>query len=127
MSNDHYAEIEQLSDEFVIKHNGREIARSSAVKALHETHPKMKMKPVYYFPPDSVDTDLLNKTNHHTRCPIKGKAHYWTVKLPGTELENAVWAYPAGDTLDDSKEVEGYFAFDKSQGLELYRNGEPVL
>ncbi len=127
MSRDHYAEIEQLSDEFAIKYNGKEIARSSSVKALDETHPRMKFHPVYYFPPDSVDMDLLKKTDHHTRCPIKGKAHYWTIELPEKTFENAVWAYPPGDSLDHSKEVEGWFAFDISQGLELYRNGERVM
>jgi uncharacterized protein (DUF427 family) len=126
MSREHYADIVTLNDEFVLTVKGREIARSNEVKELRETHPRAFFHPVYYFPPGSVDTQWLKKTEHHTTCPIKGIAHYWSIVLPEKEYKNAVWSYPPGDSRDDSSEVVDHFAFDINQGLELYRNGERV-
>ncbi|MGO9080082.1 MAG: DUF427 domain-containing protein [Streptosporangiaceae bacterium] len=50
--------------------------------------------PVYYFPRADVRFDLLEPTGHHTRCPFKGEASYYTVTAGGQRAENAVWAYP---------------------------------
>ena len=37
----------------------------------------------HYFPPSSVNWDLLNATETHTVCPWKGTASYWTVTVEG--------------------------------------------
>ena len=49
--------------------------------------------PVYYFPMDDVDMGFLAKTDHHTGCPYKGEASYWSIYMDGQLKENAVWAY----------------------------------
>jgi len=50
-------------------------------------------RPVYYFPREHVRMDLLSPTNHRTTCPYKGDASYFTLKLNGCTVENAVWSY----------------------------------
>jgi uncharacterized protein (DUF427 family) len=50
-------------------------------------------RPVYYFPREHVRMDLLSPTNHRTTCPYKGDASYFSMKLNGRIVENAVWSY----------------------------------
>jgi uncharacterized protein (DUF427 family) len=49
--------------------------------------------PVYYLPMDDVEMAFLAKTDHHTTCPYKGEASYWSIYMDGQLKENAVWAY----------------------------------
>ena len=70
--------------------------------------------PVYYLPEKDVRLDLMHPTEHHTRCPYKGEASYWTIELPGGEganrrSENAVWGYPS--PYDEVSGLAGYYAF----------------
>ena len=47
-----------------------------------------------YFPVADVRWEHLTPTDHHTICPFKGEASYWTVTTPdGEVLENVAWAY----------------------------------
>jgi uncharacterized protein (DUF427 family) len=65
--------------------------------------------PVYYFPPEDVRTDLMEPTDKHTRCPYKGEASYWTIKVGDREAANATWAYL--DPLPERTDIKGYMAF----------------
>ncbi|WP_273844488.1 DUF427 domain-containing protein [Rubrobacter calidifluminis] len=84
---------------------GETVADSRRVKVLHETG----LLPVYYFPEEDVRTDLLEKTDHRTRCPFKGEAVYFSVRAGGRLAENAVWSYP--EPLEDAPPLSGYLAF----------------
>ncbi|MBV9279572.1 MAG: DUF427 domain-containing protein, partial [Chloroflexi bacterium] len=66
------------------------VADSRRVMLLYETN----HLPVYYFPIADVRLDLLRPTDHHTHCPYKGDASYWSVTVGGRIAENAVWGYP---------------------------------
>src|SRR5437016_6021834 len=70
--------------------NGATIADSTAAHLLFET----RHLPVYYFPQGDVRMDLLAPTDHHTFCPYKGTAAYWTIRVGDKQSENAVWGYP---------------------------------
>ena len=69
--------------------------------------------PVHYLPERDVHMDLLHSTEHHTRCPYKGEASYWTIEVPEggsvRRSENAVWAYPA--PYDEVPGLAGHYAF----------------
>lgn len=70
--------------------------------------------PVHYLPEKDVRLDLMRPTEHHTRCPFKGEASYWTIEVAAAEgsvrrSENAVWAYPA--PYDEVNRLAGYYAF----------------
>jgi uncharacterized protein (DUF427 family) len=73
-----------------LKFNGATIADSTGAHLLFET----RHLPVYYFPRADVRQDLMTPTGHHTFCPYKGTASYWTIKVGDRAAENAVWGYP---------------------------------
>ncbi|HTX00486.1 MAG TPA: DUF427 domain-containing protein, partial [Acidimicrobiales bacterium] len=84
---------------------GVAVADSTATSYLFETG----HLPVYYFPRDDVRFDLLEPTDHTTRCPYKGDASYWSVVVGDRRAENAVWGYP--DPLASAPDIAGYVAF----------------
>ncbi len=69
---------------------GETVADTHHPKLLHETG----LLPVYYFPRADVRFELLSPSEHTTRCPYKGTAHYWDVVVAGNKAEHTVWAYP---------------------------------
>ena len=89
---------------------GVTIADSTAARRCEETG----HRPVHYLPQKDIRLDLLRPTEHHTRCPYKGEASYWTIEVPAENgavrrSENAVWAYPA--PYDEVPGLAGYYAF----------------
>jgi uncharacterized protein (DUF427 family) len=88
-----------------VKFAGETIADSTAAHLLFET----RHLPVYYFPRADVRCDLLRPTGHHTFCPYKGTASYWTIAAGGREAENAIWAYP--EPFDEVAVIRDYVAF----------------
>jgi uncharacterized protein (DUF427 family) len=88
---------------------GATIADSSAALRVEETG----HSPVHYLPEKDVRLDLMRPTEHHTRCPYKGEASYWTIEVPAggavRRSENAVWAYPS--PYDEVAGLAGYYAF----------------
>lgn len=47
-----------------------------------------------YFPPEAVKKEYLASSNHHTTCPWKGAASYYTLTVNGKENKDAAWYYP---------------------------------
>src|SRR3954452_23324288 len=84
---------------------GRTVVDSTRVKLLHERG----HLPKWYFPIEDVDRDLLVATDHHTRCPFKGDASYYSVKVGDTVAENAVWHYP--EPIEGTEWLEGHVSF----------------
>ena len=72
---------------------------------LHET----ALLPVLYVPLQDVRRDLLTPTDLSTRCPFKGDASYWSVRVGDRVAENAVWGYP--DPLERAPWLAGRVAF----------------
>jgi uncharacterized protein (DUF427 family) len=83
----------------------RVIADTTDAMVLHETG----LMPVYYVPLADVRQDVLEATNHHTHCPFKGDASYWSVRVGDEVRENAVWTYP--EPLDGAPPLAGLVAF----------------
>ena len=85
------------------------IADSNAALQVEETG----HTPVHYLPKKDVRLDLLRPTDHHTRCPFKGEASYWTIEVPDASgvrrSENAVWGYLA--PYDEVARLADYVAF----------------
>jgi uncharacterized protein (DUF427 family) len=63
----------------------------------------------HYFPPDSVDWDLLESTTQTSVCPWKGTAHYFTVAVNGALNPNAAWTYP--EPKPKAEAIRDYVAF----------------
>jgi uncharacterized protein (DUF427 family) len=47
----------------------------------------------YYMPKHDARMDLLERTDTVTRCPYKGEAHLYTVKVGNTRHEALAWIY----------------------------------
>lgn len=48
----------------------------------------------HYFPVDSLNEAFFKSSDHHTVCPWKGTASYYTVEVDGQRNPNAAWYYP---------------------------------
>ncbi|CAJ2501936.1 Uu.00g047890.m01.CDS01 [Anthostomella pinea] len=66
-----------------------------------------------YFPPASVKTEYLTKTDLSTHCPWKGDASYYSIKVGDKELTNAAWYYPTA--FEKAQHFEDYVAFYKTK------------
>ena len=101
--------------------NGETLADSSAVRLLHET----AHIPVYYFPPEDLRLDLMERTAHSSYCPFKGDASYWSVSVGGRVAENAVWSYEA--PFAEVTEISHYMAFYWNKMDHWYEEDEEVF
>lgn len=67
-----------------------------------------------YFPPDSVNKELLKQTETHTTCPWKGEANYYDVVVGDQTNKDAAWFYPEpkdGSIDIVKKDYTNYIAF----------------
>jgi uncharacterized protein (DUF427 family) len=58
-------------------------------RVLETSHP-----PVYYFPPEDVQSQYLVPSARQTFCEWKGQGAYYHVKVGDRQAENAAWYYP---------------------------------
>ncbi|KAI9721046.1 MAG: hypothetical protein M1812_002527 [Candelaria pacifica] len=65
-----------------------------------------------YFPPSSVDSSYISKSDTTTWCPWKGTAHYYNIKVDGNELKDAAWYYP--EPKEKAENIRDHVAFDKA-------------
>jgi acyl-CoA thioesterase-2 len=83
----------------------RVLAESDACLIVKESDHAAQL----YFPEASVAWGQFEATDHHTICPFKGEADYWTLVASHPPLENVVWAYRK--PLEEVKGLAGYVAF----------------
>jgi len=81
-----------------IARNGGRVRVSFAGKTIAETANALTLKeasypPVFYIPRADADMSALTPTAHHTHCPYRGDASYFTITVGGRTAENAVWSY----------------------------------
>jgi uncharacterized protein (DUF427 family) len=99
---------------------GETVLDSTRAMLLHETG----LGPQLYIPNDDIRQELLTATTHHTHCPFKGDASYWSVTAGGRTAENAMWAYP--EPTPESDWLRGYAAFYWDRLDEWYDEDERV-
>lgn len=63
----------------------------------------------HYFPPSSVNIELLVESTTETFCHWKGTASYYTIVVNGNKNEDAAWYYP--ETKEKADNIKGYIAF----------------
>ncbi len=85
--------------------DGQTIADSRDTILLQESG----LQPVYYFPRGDVRMDLFEPTERHTKCPTKGEASYYSVKVGEREVKNGAWYYP--DPLEGASPIADMIAF----------------
>jgi len=85
--------------------NSEVVADSDRALVMHETG----YAPTAYIPRADVRMGVLQRTDHHTHCPFKGDANYWTIEVGGRRAENAAWSYE--DPFEEAEIVMDHIAF----------------
>jgi uncharacterized protein (DUF427 family) len=97
------------------------VADSRRAMLLHESG----HQPIYYFPPGDVSTDLLERSDRHTRCPKKGEASYYTIRAGDQVVEAGAWYYP--DPIDGAPPIKDLIAFYWNRVDHWYEEDEEVF
>jgi uncharacterized protein (DUF427 family) len=84
---------------------GETVADSRKALILSESG----LQPVYYFPRDDVRLELFEPTERHTKCPIKGEASYYSIRVGDREVRNGAWYYP--DPIEGAEPIADMIAF----------------
>ncbi len=118
---DHWVDVEESPRRVHVVFGGETIADSKHVLLVREA----LTVPAYYFPRDDVRTGLIVQTGHSTRCPYKGNASYWSVKVGNRVAENGAWSY-----LEPPPEcalIQGAMAFVWKMMDSWYEEEEEIL
>jgi acyl-CoA thioesterase II len=65
------------------------LAESSGMLRVLETDHVERL----YFPEADVRLELFEENDHHSICPFKGEADYWTLTASEPAVEDVFWAY----------------------------------
>ena len=87
--------------------NGTVIADSNDTVVVEGNH---------YFPASSLKREYTTFSNHHTTCPWKGEASYYSLLVNGEMNTDAVWYYP--DPKPEAEMVKDRVAFWKGVKVE---------
>ena len=110
---DHPITIRRADKRWRAKFADHVIADSADAVILKEsTYPE-----VIYFPREDVSMEYMSRTTHHSHCPYKGDAAYYTLLMDGHFAENAVWTYE--QPYPAMQQIEGRLAFYPDK-VELY-------
>ncbi|GII61206.1 hypothetical protein Skr01_12910 [Sphaerisporangium krabiense] len=102
---DHPITVERNPARVVVTLGGRVLADTKDALTLREA----SYPPVQYIPRKDVDMGRLEPTGHHTYCPYKGDASYFSLPEGGEGGANAVWSYET--PYEAVAEIEGHLAF----------------
>jgi uncharacterized protein (DUF427 family) len=80
--------------------NGVVIAQSDDTVVVDGNH---------YFPPESINGDLLSPSSLTSVCGWKGTAHYHSLIVDGAVNKDAAWYYP--EPKSAAAEIKGRIAF----------------
>jgi len=99
---DHTVVVKPFKGRVVVEANGKVLVDTEHALELKEAN-----YPVVYYVPrrDAVMTDLV-ATDHHTACPYKGQASYFSI---AGGAENAVWSYE--HPFDEVLSIREHLAF----------------
>ncbi|HEV2753305.1 MAG TPA: DUF427 domain-containing protein, partial [Solirubrobacteraceae bacterium] len=97
----------------VLRSSRRVEVRLGDALVAQSTRPRMLTEsglPVrYYLPRDDVRMELLEPSYTTTRCPYKGIAHYWSLRLGERFEKDIAWSYP--EPSHDAEAVRGLLCF----------------
>lgn len=110
---DHPITITPAAKRWRARFEGHVIADTDDALILKEsTYPA-----VVYFPREDVSMEYMASTDHHTHCPYKGDASYFTLRMDSRIEENAVWSYE--EPFPAMSEIAGRLAFYPNK-VEIY-------
>lgn len=75
----------------------------------------------YYIPKLDVRMDLLEPTSTLTRCPYKGVAVYWSLRVGDKVVPDVVWSYP--EPIPECPKIENLLCF-FNEKVDIWVDGE---
>ena len=99
---DHTVVVKPFNGRVVVEVNGEVLADTEHALQLNEA----RYPAVYYVPRRDVRMERLVPTDHHSHCPFKGDASYFSI-VGGAE--NAVWSY--AQPYDEVLPIREHLAF----------------
>lgn len=100
--------------------SGETVADSHRPRLLFETNHPVR----YYLPREDIRLDLLEPSLTTTRCPYKGVASYWSVRVGNRVFEEVVWSYL--DPIPECPKIKGLFCFFQERLATIYVDGDQV-
>ncbi len=88
-----------------VRHRGVMVADSARPVLLFETGLPTR----HYLPQADIDMSCLVPSERRTRCPYKGEAQYYHLRVGDSLLENAIWYY--ADPVHESARIRGLLCF----------------
>lgn len=85
---------------------GQQIADSTNAVALYETGLPVR----YYLSTADIRMDLLEESPTRTRCPYKGTARHWSVRVGERVVNDVAWQYDL-EVGREGEHVRGLIAF----------------
>jgi uncharacterized protein (DUF427 family) len=102
--------------------NGRTVADTLAAVLLREPGGF----PIWYFPPEDVRMDLLERGARRDERPFLGVPQTWTLKAGGRRVDEAAWSYDA-PRHESLRAVAGRIAFDWDRVDHWFEEDEEVF
>jgi uncharacterized protein (DUF427 family)/acyl-CoA thioesterase len=81
------------------------LAESDDCLLVHESDHAVQL----YLPESGVAWEHFEASGHHTVCPFKGEADYWTLATTDPPVENVAWTYRR--PFEEVAGLAGYVAF----------------
>ncbi len=100
--------------------DGEPVADSRKPRLLFETNHPVR----YYLSQEDVRMELLLPSETRSRCPYKGPASYWSVKIGGEIYQDMVWGYMA--PIPECPKIKGLLCFFHERGADIYVDGEEI-
>src|SRR2546421_4158119 len=101
----HRVDVLNSSRHVKIVVGGEVVAETRRPRLLFETSLPVR----YYIPMLDVRMDLLESSDTISRCPYKGVASYWSVRLGGTLHADLAWSYRS--PIPECPKIENLIAF----------------
>jgi uncharacterized protein (DUF427 family) len=96
--------------------DGTVVAESKRPSLLFETSLPVR----YYLPKEDVDMSYLEPTDTRSRCPYKGIARYWSVRVGNNAHEDIAWSYP--EPIPENPKIKGLVCF-FNERVDIYVDG----
>src|SRR5262245_25876549 len=100
--------------------DGHTVAETRRPHLVFETNHPVR----YYIPQEDVRMAMLVPSVTTSRCPYKGPASYWSVKIGNEQFTDLVWGYM--DPIPEMPKIKGLVCFWHERGCDIYVDGEQV-
>ena len=102
---DHPITIAPAKSRVRVRFAGKVVADTTRALVLTEA----SYRPVFYIPRDDAEMAALKRSEHHTHCPYKGDASYFSLEADGKRCDNAARSYEK--PYPAMQEIAGRLAF----------------